>query len=124
MSAADTEDGLATLVYHGVIATCVAPLVDAVLREYRLSPKVVWGNVASALGGAATVVGKARPELSGRAMDLADRLLRKGSLVGTGGFVRSDVGCPEPYFMRNNCCLFHRIPGGGTCADCVLVTRR
>jgi hypothetical protein len=25
-------------------------------------------------------------------------------------------------FARNNCCLFYKIPGGGKCGDCVLIS--
>jgi ferric iron reductase protein FhuF len=120
-SVSESDDGLADLVYDGVIATCVTPLAEAVQREFRLSSKVVWGNVASALGGAANMLGAARPDLAGRATNLADRLLHKGHLVGTGRYVWPDAS--GPHFVRDNCCLFYRIPGGGKCADCVLLTR-
>jgi ferric iron reductase protein FhuF len=41
-------------------------------------------------------------------------LLDHGPLAGTGRYERS-------VFVRNNCCLFYRVPAGGKCADCVLV---
>lgn len=121
LTAAGPEEDLAAQLYNGVIATCVAPLAAAVQRRFSLSPKIVWGNVASALGGAANMLGTARPDLAVRATDLVDRLLGQGKLVGSGRFVRSTG---RMTFLRNNCCLFYRVPGGGTCGDCVLITRR
>lgn len=118
--AAGTLDELADLLYDDVVLTTVWPVVDAVQREFRLSPKVLGGNVASALAGSAKMLGLARPDLASRATRLAERLLRKGWLCGTGCYVRVDPAGSRRQFVRNNCCLFYRVPGGGTCADCVL----
>jgi len=118
---AGTRDGLAELLYSQVVATAVAPVSLAVQREFRLSPKVVWGNVTSAIAGAATMIGLARPESASMATQLAARVLATGPLVGMGRYVHADPARPEQQFARNNCCLFYRIPGGGICADCVLV---
>jgi ferric iron reductase protein FhuF len=117
---AGTLDELADLLYDDVVSTTVLPVVVAVQREFRLSPKVLGGNVASALAGSAKMLGLARPHLASRATQLADRLVRKGWLSGTGCYVRVDPARPQRHFVRNNCCLFYRVPGGGTCADCVL----
>lgn len=117
---AGTLDGLADLLYKNVVSTTVTPVAGAVQREFHLSPKVLGGNVTSALAGAAKMLAAARPDLASRATQLAGRLLTKGSLSGTGRYVRVDPAGPQRHFVRNNCCLFYRIPGGGTCADCVL----
>jgi ferric iron reductase protein FhuF len=116
---ANALDGLADLLYNDVVSTTVTPVAVAVQREFRLSPQVVWGNVGSAVAGAAKMIGVARPDRAVRSTQLAARLAERGLLTGTGRYVH--VG-PEREFVRNNCCLFYRIPGGGTCADCVLVT--
>jgi ferric iron reductase protein FhuF len=115
---AGTADELADLLYDDVVVTAIGPVADVVQREFQLSPQVVWGNVASALGGASTMLAKARADVADRVAAIADGLLRRGSLAGTGHFVRRD-GRPTS-FRRHNCCLFYRIPGGGICADCVL----
>lgn len=118
--AASTTDDLADLLYQDVVATTVTPVARAVQREFRLSRQVVWGNVASAIAGAAKMLGAARPDLAQDSLRLADRLLTKGQLTGTGRYVRTDPVHPARQFVRNNCCLFYRIPGAGMCADCVL----
>jgi ferric iron reductase protein FhuF len=115
---AGTADELADLLYDEVVATAIAPVADAVQRDFQLSPQVVWGNVASALGGASAMLAKARADVTDRATAIADGLLQRGPLAGTGHFVQP-AGRPT-YFRRHNCCLFYRIPGGGICADCVL----
>jgi ferric iron reductase protein FhuF len=119
---ASTLDALADLLYSDVVSTTVTPVAVAVQREFRLSPKVVWGNVTSAIAGAAKMLGVARPDLAARSTQLADRLGQRGLLTGAGRYVRVAPDRPERQFVRNNCCLFYRIPGGGTCADCVLVS--
>jgi ferric iron reductase protein FhuF len=115
-----TPGDLADLVYADVVSTTVEPLAAAVQRQFRLSPQVVWGNVASAIAGGAKMIGVARPELASPALQLAHHLLSTGLLTGAGRYVQADGGRE---FIRNNCCLFYRVPGSGLCADCVLVRR-
>jgi len=104
---AGQPDETAELLDRHVIDTVVAPLVDAV-RD--VSRQVLWGNVASAFGGARVML-KTR-----RATEIMESLLGKGNLAGTGRLTSHG-------FVRNSCCLFYRIPNGGTCADCVLNER-
>jgi ferric iron reductase protein FhuF len=111
---------LADVIYDVVVSTVIAPVAEQVQREFGLSPHVVWGNVASALGGAATMLGTARPHLADHAQRIAERLLQLGALADTGHFVAPGPARGQTHFVRHNCCLFYRIPGGGTCADCVL----
>jgi ferric iron reductase protein FhuF len=95
------------LLGRNVIRTVVAPLVDAVRG---VSARVLWGNVASAFGGAMVMLG------TERATAIMESLLSKGILAGTGRLTSHG-------FVRNSCCLFYRIPDGGTCADCILNER-
>ncbi|HEY1572002.1 MAG TPA: (2Fe-2S)-binding protein [Pseudonocardiaceae bacterium] len=92
-------------------------LVDAV-AVFSVSRQVLWGNVASAVNGAAAMIGAARPDLASRAIALADELLDAPPLRGTG--VRGADG----RFRRRSCCLIYQAsPGGGraaVCGDCVL----
>jgi FhuF 2Fe-2S C-terminal domain len=99
----------------------IAALKSAVGAAFTVSPLVLNGNVASALGGSVRMLAAAAPDLAGTAADLALRLLADGSLSGTGELVRPDPGSPSWFFVRRSCCLFYWIPGAGTCADCVLV---
>lgn len=98
----------------GVVTDVLLPLAEAIARRHSLSPRVLHGNIASGLFGAVGMVGSARPDLFATARDLGVALL-DGPLAGTG---RLDGG-----FVRESCCLYYRIPGGGYCGDCVLAHR-
>jgi ferric iron reductase protein FhuF len=93
----------------------VRPILEVFRSEFRLSPKVLWGNVASALAGATGMVGPAHEQ---RARDILAACLDRPPLAGTGSLVP-----PRRVLARANCCLYYRIPGGGTCGDCVLNRR-
>ena len=104
-------------VVDAVLNAIVVPLGDAFARTWHLSPHIVGGNAASALAGAATMLGRARPQLAAEARRVVTHLLDDPYLRGTGSWREDGT------FRRNNCCLFYRIPGGGTCGDCVLTPR-
>lgn len=89
------------------------PLVRTVHTTFNVSAKVLWGNVASSLAGAAIVVGSTRPDLISVAHAVVDSMLRGALLEGAGQY-------REDGFRRANCCLYYRLPGGGICGDCVL----
>jgi hypothetical protein len=95
----------------------VRGIVDAT-RVFSVSDRVLWGNVASAVNGAAMMVAVARPDLAARATAVADDVLRLPPLRGTG------VRHPDGRFQRRSCCLIYRAsPTGGraaVCGDCVL----
>jgi len=94
-----------------VMGEHLAPMITAVHRLGPLSDRLLWGNVASALLGAARVIDGAP---IGPARAVADRLLNKGPLRGSVE-QGSDGG-----HRRRSCCLFYRVPGGGLCGDCAL----
>jgi len=48
-----------------------------------VSPRVLWGNVASAVNGAAAMIAAARPDLAGPAAETAAAMLASPALVGT-----------------------------------------
>lgn len=98
-----------------VLGPIVAPVLEAFGRTFALSPQVLWGNVASSLAGALTMLRSARPDRAGAATQLVGRLLEHGTLAGTG-----DLDPAGPSFVRRSCCLFYRVPGAGICGDCVL----
>ncbi len=112
-----TPADLATALHQNWLAPVVEPLSRAVRASWSVSPRVLGGNVASAVAGALRMVSTARPELTHRADALVDALL-DGPLTGTGG--RREDGS----FQRRSCCLFYRLPGAGTCADCILADHR
>ncbi|WP_229069102.1 (2Fe-2S)-binding protein [Actinoplanes sp. DH11] len=158
----------------------VEPILDVFRERYALSPRVLWGNVASALGGAAGMIADAAPRIAGavpgagtaagaavpgavpgagtaagaavpgaglsaeaasgvagvpgvlagtgvgvgtaagRAAAFVEEALRLPQLRGSGSLVRPDADRERWFLVRANCCLYYRIPGGGTCGDCVL----
>ncbi|WP_433824475.1 (2Fe-2S)-binding protein [Actinoplanes sp. CA-015351] len=100
-----------------VVNDLVKPLLSAFRERFVLSPQVLWGNVASALGGALTMIS------TERAAAVVGAMLTQGSLAGTATLMRPDPSRERWLLARNNCCLYYRIPGGGTCGDCVLKTR-
>jgi iron complex transport system ATP-binding protein len=81
------------------VVAVLAPVVDRI----ALSPRLLWGNVASALYAAPRVL-----ELP-QAGAWAAQMLAMPPLLGemVGG-------------RRTTCCLFYEVPGGGLCGDCVL----
>jgi hypothetical protein len=102
-----------------VLEDVVAPVVRRVGEEFSLSDKVLWGNVASALGGATSRLVAAQPARREACAALLDGLLGHGALSGTTWPQRPPAG-PGGLLRRRSCCLFYRIPSGGYCADCVL----
>jgi ferric iron reductase protein FhuF len=98
----------------------VAPVLEAFEDTFRVSRQVLWGNVASGLASALGMLAAARPDRAEIAAALADRLLDRPPLRGTGELVRPDLSNLRRFFVRRSCCMFYRVPGAGMCADCVL----
>ncbi len=97
----------------------IGELVAGVQAACPVSPRVAWGNVGSALNGAAIVLGQQRPELAAQAYRLTGAALARPPL----NLVQPMAG---PAFRRNSCCLLYRIMPAGRdalCADCVLARR-
>lgn len=98
----------------------ITPITVAAAALAPVSPRVLWGNVASAVNGAARQIAAARPELATAAWEAAASFFRDPRL-GT------EPGPPGPSFRRSSCCLIYRLaPGaaGPVCGDCVLARRR
>jgi hypothetical protein len=98
-----------------ILRPIVAPVLEAFGRTFAVSPQVLWGNVASSLAGALTMLRSARPDRAEAATRLVEELLEHGTLAGTG-----DLDPAGSSFVRRSCCLFYRVPGAGICGDCVL----
>jgi len=98
-----------------LLAGPVTQIVRAV-EAMAVSPRVLWGNVASAVNGAATMIAAARPDLAGGAAEAATALVRHPDLAGTY------QGRPLRGFRRRNCCLIYRLSPErpAYCGDCVL----
>lgn len=114
-SSPDTSAELAEQFDARIVESIVAPVLDSFAQTFGVSSQVLWGNVASSLGGALTMITAARPDRSAAAAQLVQDLLDRGPLRGTG-----DLDESGPSFRRRSCCLFYRVPGAGICGDCVL----
>ena len=99
----------------GLLAGPITQIVRAV-QAMSVSPRVLWGNVASAVNGAATMIAAARPDLTAPAAETAAAMLRYPPLTGTY------QGRPCHGFRRRNCCLIYRLSPSAPayCGDCVL----
>lgn len=117
----EDADDAAKIIGRDVVATTVTPLVAAYATTFRLSTRVLWGNVSSALAGAAGMLARTGTAQRLTAVDIVEAALQLGPLVDTGHHERPDPRRPRAFFVRHNCCLFYRIPAGGKCGDCVLV---
>lgn len=115
--AVPSADGLpadAVAVRRVVIDRHLGPLVTAVRAVTPVAEGLLWGNAASALAGALTVLAQDRPATSGPGGRLVEELLGMPPLRGAGTF--GPLG-----FRRRSCCLYYRVPGGGLCGDCALL---
>lgn len=102
----------------GTVALLAGPITQIVraVEAMAVSPRVLWGNVASAVNGAATMIAAARPDLAGPAAEIAAATLANPALTGTY------QGRPLRGFRRRNCCLIYRLSPErpAYCGDCVL----
>jgi iron complex transport system ATP-binding protein len=102
------EPMLADLVLDGHLT----PLATALKRLGPISSKLLRGNAASALLGAANVFDRhRRPHSPDSARQLAERLCADQRLSGAIQF--GDVG-----YRRASCCLYYRTRNSGLCGDC------
>ncbi|MFJ4790329.1 (2Fe-2S)-binding protein [Streptomyces sp. NPDC088794] len=91
-------------------------LADA-MGEFSVSPHILWGNTASAVNGAATMIKAARPDLTARTRTITALLLERPPLRD------ASTTTPDGVFRRRSCCLIYRAAPdgkGSLCGDCVL----
>jgi ferric iron reductase protein FhuF len=86
-------------------------------EAFSVSPRILWGNVASAVNGAATMLARARPGLSAAAYAFTTRLLSTPPLTATADHASGT-------FRRHTCCLIYQAGAPDAprtlCGDCVL----
>ncbi|HKT05716.1 MAG TPA: (2Fe-2S)-binding protein, partial [Rugosimonospora sp.] len=104
---------------HTVLDSHLAPLVAAVRADTPVAAGLLWGNVASGITGALRAVTGtgAVPVHKGHTFGLS--ILDHDPLRGSGTLT---VHSGSLGFRRRSCCLYYRLPGGGTCGDCPLAT--
>ncbi|MCW2495018.1 (2Fe-2S)-binding protein [Jatrophihabitans sp.] len=100
---------------NGPVSPPIGQLAAAFAATFALSPHVLWGNVASALNGAATMLLRSAEPLLVDPVAIVRTSLAQQPLLGRASYESGS-------FRRNNCCLFYKIPGGGMCGDCVLIS--
>lgn len=98
---------------EGVLGRVEAALVGA----GRVSPRLLRGNAASALAGAAFSLGAQLPRWRRAGQELVRELLARPGLQLSGSYIGPRG---RGRFTRTTCCLYYRLGGGGLCGDCVL----
>jgi len=117
-------DDAAALLSERCVQGMAEPVAGAFQALFRLSPLVLRGNIASALAGAAGMLARSFPDRAETAGQLTARILALPPLRGTGELVQPDASQPRRFLVRRSCCLYYRVPGAGTCGDCVLTPER
>jgi hypothetical protein len=101
---------------HRLVDDMIAPITAAISGLVPVSHRVLWGNVASAVNGAAQQVAAQRADLGRQAWTVAAAFFSSPRLTG-------ERQLPGPGFRRSSCCLIYRIAAdrvNGVCGDCVL----
>ncbi|MEO6793673.1 MAG: ATP-binding cassette domain-containing protein [Mycobacterium sp.] len=109
--------GLDSLLADTILSRHLTPLAAAVRQLGPISEKLLHGNAASAVLGAARALHRHHhAELAtAPSWDLARTVCADERLAGTVAF--NDSGTD---YRRTTCCLFYRTPGAGLCVDCPL----
>jgi ferric iron reductase protein FhuF len=107
---------LAWLLARRVLDGPVRDLLE-VTMALSVSPQVLWGNVASAVNGAASMIAASQPAWTNRARAITSLLLDQPPLRYTA------TASADGRFRRRSCCLIYRAApnaAGVVCGDCVL----
>ncbi|AUG75789.1 hypothetical protein CFP65_0862 [Kitasatospora sp. MMS16-BH015] len=127
--AAGHAPDLATAVHRTVIGGHLTPLHDTLRAITPIAPRLLWGNAASALTGSLQIlhtrIAPTHPAAAATALRVTQQLLAATPLLGTGVLAPDEFSPPSApqRFRRSTCCLYYRLPAGGTCGDCVFGTR-
>jgi ferric iron reductase protein FhuF len=115
-----TVDRALTVVLEQVVESHLRPLIATTRRQLRIGERLLWGNVAAS---ASTAFRTMEGSLGRWVIALGERFfeLAPAELQGLGSFLLMESDGRTGWFWeRTNCCLFYRIGGHGTCADCSL----
>lgn len=109
--------GLDSLLADEILSRHLTPLAAAVGRLGPISAKLLHGNAASAVLGAARALHRHRGAqlATDPCWELARTVCADERLSDTIRF--NDAGTD---YRRATCCLFYRTPGAGLCVDCAL----
>lgn len=123
-AASDASVAVNTSVDHfarALVDRLAIPLTSTALTP---SASIAWGNVASALHGAARTVVRVDPGQSTAVRQIADACLT--ALTAARGRPLTDGRIGTVSFRRHSCCQLYRLPGNSrdtVCGDCVLRER-
>jgi iron complex transport system ATP-binding protein len=106
-------DGLEPMLADMVLEWHLAPLTAALRQLGPIAGRLLQGNAASALLGAARVFD--RNAADGPGWQLARSLCADERLSDAIRF--NNAG-----YRRTSCCLYYRVPRGGLCVDCVFTS--
>ncbi len=99
-----------------LIADVIEPVTTKAAQLGAVSERVLWGNVASAVNGAALQVAAREGALARAMWKTAEAFFGCPELAG-------ERDRPGPRFRRSSCCLIYRLTPGrpqGLCGDCIL----
>jgi hypothetical protein len=115
----DDDHELARVLERELLDGPIGALTASIGARFRTSPRVLWGNVASALNATIGLIARAYPQRTERLVTIATTIRARAELRGED----AEFG---PSFQRRSCCLIYQVAGraeAGVCADCVLRTR-
>lgn len=101
---------------HLFLDNVIAPITAATSDLVPVSARVLWGNVASAVNGAANQLAALRPDLGRGAWTSAAAFFTHPQLS-------REHQQPGPAFRRSSCCLIYQLAPDQThsiCGDCIL----
>lgn len=101
------------------LAAHLAPIVTASRSTSRLTPKVAWGNVASAIASTwrqvhAASYSRSRPVV----LDAARRFLGSPAWPWDDAPIDWQIGAGSLRYRRTTCCLIRLAPGHAACTSC------
>lgn len=117
----DDAPGVADLLREPLLEQHLRVLGAAVRSRVRIAERLLWGNAASAVGGAVQMIARGRPEWAERADAIGTALIERGPMASLGSVVRPDPAGTHRFFVRRSCCLYYRAPRGSLCGDCALM---
>ena len=114
--------------YADLLDQHLAPLFDAIRRQTRLAPKILWGNVARSLDAIFEHALELVPTASQVAADREQLLLQPLDAHGRPNpryrrqrqAIQIVDGEVQSLTLYRQCCLLYRLPDGGYCGPCPL----
>ena len=97
----------------GFVHHTVEPWVEAMRSSVRIARRLLWGNAADSLLGAARQV----LDLQGRRADLGTLASEALPALPVADLMAVDA---EGELRRKTCCLIDKVPGYGRCSQCSL----